>query len=241
MEENKIRLNKYLSDAGVCSRREADRLTEANKVTIDGRIALLGEKVTGKERICINGKEIQKNERKVILCYNKPRGIVCSTVDQEKKNSNNIVSAIGYPIRVYPVGRLDKDSEGLIFLTNDGDIVNKIMRAGNFHEKEYLVSVNQPITQEFLQKMEKGVSIDVGLTRPCKVIKIGEQSFSIVLTQGLNRQIRKMCEALSYQVVTLKRIRIMNITLDDLKCGEYREMTNEEKRELILLCKDSRN
>ena len=201
----------------------------------------MGEKVTGEEKICINGKEIQKNDKKVILCYNKPRGIVCSTVDQEKKNSNNIVSAIGYPIRVYPVGRLDKDSEGLIFLTNDGDIVNKIMRAGNFHEKEYLVSVNQPITQEFLQKMEKGVSIDVGLTRPCKVIKIGEQSFSIVLTQGLNRQIRKMCEALSYQVVTLKRIRIMNITLDDLKCGEYREMTNEEKRELILLCKDSRN
>ncbi|MDD3413988.1 MAG: pseudouridine synthase [Lachnospiraceae bacterium] len=241
MEENKIRLNKYLSDAGVCSRREADRLTEAKKVTIDGRIALLGEKVTGEEKICINSKEIQKNDKKVILCYNKPRGIVCSTVDQEKKNSNNIVTAIGYPIRVYPVGRLDKDSEGLIFLTNDGDIVNKIMRAGNFHEKEYLVSVNQPVTQEFLQKMEKGVSIDAGLTRPCKVIKTGEQSFSIVLTQGLNRQIRKMCEALSYQVVTLKRIRIMNVTLGDLKCGEYREMTDEEKIELILLCKDSRN
>ncbi len=236
----KQRLNKYLSDIGWCSRREADRLTEAGKIMIDGRKAVLGEKVSGAEEILINGKSIKTNHKKVILAYNKPVGIVCSTKNQGGEQ-NNIVDAVHYPLRVYPVGRLDKDSQGLIFMTNDGDIVNKIMKAGNKHEKEYEVVVNQPITRDFLQKMQKGVNIEDGKTRPCRVEKTGKSSFRIILTQGMNRQIRRMCEVLSYEVVSLKRIRIMNITLGDIPMGKYRELTEEEMAGLRKLIKHSNN
>lgn len=234
-----MRLNKYLSDVGVCSRREADRLTEAGKIMIDGHKALLGEKVCGEEEILVNGKPVKDKDEKVVLAYYKPVGIVCSTKNQGKEK-NNIVDAVHYPVRVYPAGRLDKDSEGLIFLTNDGEMVNKIMRAGNYHEKEYVVTVNRPVTDDFLKKMGGGVRIPAGMTRPCKIEKTGEREFRIILTQGMNRQIRYMCEAFQYQVVTLKRIRIMNVTLGNLKEGEYRKVTEAERREMERLCAGKR-
>lgn len=241
MEIEKQRLNKYLSDMGVCSRREADRLVEAGKITIDGHKAALGEKVDGTEQVVVNGKPLEKKkDKKVILAYNKPIGIVCSTTNQGGEK-NNIVDAVKYPTRVYPVGRLDKDSEGLIFLTNDGNIVNRIMRAGNKHEKEYIVTVKKAISQDFLQKMQKGVQIEGGNTRPCKVIRISDKSFRIILTQGMNRQIRRMCEVLTYDVVSLKRVRIMNVKLGELKTGTYRELTKEEMDELYRLTAKSRN
>ena len=220
-----IRLNKYLSDAGICSRRQADRWIEEKRITVNGEIAGMGMKVAPDSEVCLDGKPIKKEEKKVLLAMNKPAGIVCTA---EKRERNNIVDYMKYPKRIYPVGRLDKDSTGLLLLTNDGELVNKIMRAGNYHEKEYLVSVNKPVTEEFCRKMSRGVAILDTVTRPCKVEKTGEKSFRIILTQGLNRQIRRMCEYFGYRVITLKRIRIMNIHLDDLPMGQWRYLTPKE-------------
>lgn len=232
-----IRLNKYLSEQGICSRREADRLIEAGKVTIDGRTAKMGEKVTGQEVIFCNGKPAGKaagaaKVKPILLVVNKPRGYVCTTSDKDR--APNVIDLLQYPTRVYPVGRLDKDSEGLLLMTNQGELANQIMHAGNLHEKEYVVTVDQPFNVAFLKKMREGVELkelDV-TTRPCQVEAISQKTFRIVLTQGLNRQIRRMCEALGYRVVTLKRVRIMNILLGKLNTGDYRRATPRELEEL---------
>lgn len=231
-----IRLNKYLSDAGICSRRQADRWIEEKRITVNGEIAGMGMKVAPDSEVCLDGKPIKKEEKKVLLAMNKPAGIVCTA---EKRERNNIVDYMKYPKRIYPVGRLDKDSTGLLLLTNDGELVNKIMRAGNYHEKEYLVSVNKPVTEEFCRKMSRGVAILDTVTRPCKVEKTGEKSFRIILTQGLNRQIRRMCETLGYRVMTLQRVRIMNIRLGSLKEGTWRNIEGKERKELDALLSDS--
>ncbi len=235
MEE--IRLNKYLSEQGVCSRREADRLIEAGKVTIDGRKAEMGEKVNGREVIICDGKPVgkaagAKKAKPVLLVVNKPRGIVCTTSDKDR--APNVVDLLQYPVRVYPIGRLDKDSEGLLLMTNQGDLANEIMHAGNFHEKEYLVTVDQPFNAAFLKKMREGVELkELGVTtRPCQVEAAGAKTFRIILTQGLNRQIRRMCGELGYRVVTLKRVRIMNIHLGKLNTGDFRRVTPKELEEL---------
>lgn len=224
-----IRINKYLSDAGVCSRREADRLILEGKVKIDGVTALIGSKITKGCQVTLMGKPVKKEEKLVFIAFNKPVGIVCTTDPDEP---DNIVEYINYGMRIYPIGRLDKDSEGLILLTNDGDIVNHILRAENRHEKEYIVSVNKAITAEFLTKMSQGVPILDTVTNPCEIKRIDDKTFSIILTQGLNRQIRRMCEYLGYRVVALKRIRIMNITLGRLKTGTWRNVTEDEIKEL---------
>ena len=232
-----IRLNKYLSEQGVCSRREADRLMEAGKVTVDGHVAAMGEKVTGQETILCNGKGIGKAAggkkiKPVLLIVNKPRGVVCTTSDKDR--ALNVVELVKYPARVYPVGRLDKDSEGLLLMTNQGDLANRIIHAGSLHEKEYMVTVDQPFNAAFIKKMRDGVELKElkVTTRPCEVEAIGPKTFKIVLTQGLNRQIRRMCEELGYYVVTLKRIRIMNIHLGKLKTGDFRRATPKELEEL---------
>lgn len=224
-----IRLNKYLSDAGVCSRREADRLTEQGWITVDGKKAELGMKIDPDSRVTVHGKLVKKETEKVLLALNKPAGIVCTA---EKREKNNVIDYLNYPKRVYPIGRLDKDSTGLLLLTNDGELVNKIMRAGNYHEKEYVVKVDKPVTTSFCKKMASGVKILDTVTRPCKIWKTGENEFHIILTQGLNRQIRRMCQAMGYRVLTLKRIRIMNILLGTQKEGSYREIKGEEWKEL---------
>lgn len=228
-----IRINKYLSEAGYCSRREADRLVEAGRVSIDGTVALMGSKVGDNSRVTVDGKAVEKKADTVLLAFNKPVGIVCTTTD--KQGNNNIVDYIGYPTRIYPVGRLDKDSEGLILMTNNGEIMDKILRAANGHEKEYVVETDKAVNSEFANKMAAGVYLKEldRTTRPCKVEIIGKKRFRIILTQGLNRQIRRMCSELGYKVVSLKRIRIMNIHLGELAVGEYREVTGEEYRELV--------
>lgn len=231
-----IRLNKYLSDAGICSRRQADRWIEEKRITVNGETARTGMKIALDSEVCIDGKPIKKEEKKVLLAMNKPAGIVCTA---EKREKNNIVDYMKYPKRIYPVGRLDKDSTGLLLLTNDGELVNKIMRAGNYHEKEYLVTVNKQVTEEFCRKMSCGVAILDTVTRPCKVEKTGEKSFRIILTQGLNRQIRRMCETLGYRVLTLQRVRIMNIRLGSLKEGTWRSIEGKERKELDALLSDS--
>lgn len=231
-----IRLNKYLSDAGICSRRQADRWIEEKRITVNGETARTGMKIALDSEVCIDGKPIKKEEKKVLLAMNKPAGIVCTA---EKREKNNIVDYMKYPKRIYPVGRLDKDSTGLLLLTNDGELVNKIMRAGNYHEKEYLVTVNKPVTEEFCRKMSCGVAILDTVTRPCKVEKTGEKSFRIILTQGLNRQIRRMCETLGYRVLILQRVRIMNIRLGSLKEGTWRSIEGKERKELDALLSDS--
>lgn len=235
MEE--IRLNKYLSEQGVCSRREADRLIEAGKVTIGGRKAGMGEKVTGREVIVCDGRQVGKaagvkKAKPVLMVVNKPRGIVCTTSDKDR--APNIIEWMKYPSRIYPVGRLDKDSEGLLLMTNQGELANRIMHAGNQHEKEYLVTVDQPFNAAFVKKMQEGVELkELGVTtRPCRIEVTGKKTFQIVLTQGLNRQIRRMCEELGYHVMTLKRIRIMNIQLGKLKTGDFRRVTPKEWEEL---------
>ena len=239
--EEAIRLNKYLSDAGVCSRREADRLIEAGKVLVDGQTASMGMKVAPGQTVVCDGKTVGGKDRPVFLAVNKPRGIVCTTSDKDQ--AENIVEFLNYPQRIYPVGRLDKDSEGLLLMTNQGDIVNKILRGGNNQEKEYAVAVNHPVTEEFLQKMREGVWIeDLAVkTKPCKAWKTGPYTFHIILTQGLNRQIRRMCRALDFHVKHLKRVRIMNITLGGLERGQYRELTEAEVAEIRRLVKDSTN
>ena len=223
------RLNKYLSDAGVCSRRQADRYVEEGRITVDGKTAELGQRVLPEQQICVDGKPIRISRKRVLLAVNKPRGIVCTT---QKKEKDNIVDFIHYPERIYPVGRLDKESEGLLLMTNDGELMNEILKARNGHEKEYQVKVDKPVTKQFLRKMAQGVAILDTVTRPCKVRQTGPCSFRIILTQGLNRQIRRMCEVLGYRVKELKRLRIMNITLGDLPEGQYRDVTETEFREL---------
>ena len=224
-----MRLNKYLSDAGVCSRREADRLTEAGEITVNGKRAETGMQVESGDVVVVKGKTVVPEEKKVYLAFNKPRGIVCTA---EKREKNNVIDYLSYPVRIYPVGRLDKDSEGLLLMTNDGAIVNGIMRARNRHEKEYQVEVNKEITPEFLKKMASGVPILDTVTRPCRIQKTGERSFTIILTQGLNRQIRRMCEALGYKVTKLVRIRIMNVELGSLKSGAVRKIEGQELKKL---------
>ena len=215
--KEEVRLNKYLSEAGVCSRREADRLIESGRVSVDGKRAQTGMKIVPGQVVKVGKKVVSKQDEMVVLAVNKPAGIVCT---EERRERNSIVRFLDYPIRITYVGRLDKDSKGLLLMTNNGDIINKMMRAGNRHEKEYKVTVDKEITQEFLEKMASGVPILDTVTRPCKVEKIGKYTFSIILTQGLNRQIRRMCEALGYQVRELIRVRIMNIHLGRLKEGE---------------------
>lgn len=236
-EQQTTRLNKYLSEQGVCSRREADRLIEAGKVSIDGRTAGMGEKVTGRERIICGGKAVgaasgSRKAKPVLLVVNKPRGIVCTTSDKDR--APNIIDLMKYPSRIYPVGRLDKDSEGLLMMTNQGELANRIIHAGSLHEKEYLVTLDQPFNAAFIKQMSEGVELkDLKVTtRPCLIKAEGKKEFSIVLTQGLNRQIRRMCEALGYHVITLKRIRIMNIHLGKLKTGDFRKVTPREWEEL---------
>jgi len=221
-----IRINKYLSQVGYCSRREADKLLQDNKILINDKLPELGTKVNEGDVVKVNGKVVQPQEDdQVYLVFNKPKGIVCTTDTGVEKD--NIIDYINYPTRIYPIGRLDKMSEGLIFLTNDGAIVNKILRARNYHEKEYVVKVNKPVTNDFLNKMSSGVNILETTTRTCKVKKVNTNTFKITLTQGLNRQIRRMCEALDYRVIALKRIRIMHIELD-VPVGKYRHFTAEE-------------
>ena len=233
----KIRINKYLSEVGFCSRREADRLLEEGRITINGRVPELGTKVSDEDEIFVDGKTIKKVEEEfVYIAFNKPVGIVCTT--DTKREKNNIVDYISHPKRIFPIGRLDKPSEGLILLTSDGDIVNKILRARNNHEKEYYVRVNKPITEKFLEKMRNGVPILDTVTKKCEVEKIDTMNFRIVLTQGLNRQIRRMCEHLDYEVKKLKRVRIMNIKLD-LPVGKWRDLTPQEMNELNGLLEDS--
>ncbi|TXB66768.1 23S rRNA pseudouridine(2604) synthase RluF [Vicingus serpentipes] len=232
------RINKYLSEAGYCSRRAADKLIEQGRVTINGVVPEMGTKIAAGDEVRVDGKLISApKEEFVYLAFNKPVGIVCTTDTGVEKD--NIIDFINYPKRIFPIGRLDKPSEGLIFLTNDGDIVNKILRARNNHEKEYIVRVNKPIRDEFIKKMGNGVPILDTITKKCKVEKVNDFTFRIILTQGLNRQIRRMCEYLDYRVVTLKRVRIMNIHLGDLAKGEFREFTHEEFKELNLLIEGS--
>lgn len=231
-----IRLNKFLSDAGVCSRREADRLAEQGLITVDGEVAVVGMKIHPDAQVKVRGKRIKKEEEKVLLAFHKPAGIVCTA---EKREKNNVIDYLNYPLRIYPVGRLDKDSTGLLLLTNDGELVNKIMRAGNYHEKEYIVRVNRPLTEEFCRKMASGVPILDTVTRKCRVEPVDEMTFRIILTQGLNRQIRRMCEALGYRVIALKRVRIMNIKLGDLKEGAWRRVEGKEREMLNQLLASS--
>jgi 23S rRNA pseudouridine2604 synthase len=236
-EEKSTRINKYLSEAGYCSRRKADKLLEEGKITINGKIPELGTKVLPNDEVRVDGELIvSKNDKPVYIAFNKPRGIVCTTDDKFEKD--NIIDFINYPSRIFPIGRLDKPSEGLIFLTNDGDIVNKILRARNNHEKEYIVTVNQPITDTFIKKMSNGVPVLDTVTKKCKVEQIDKFKFRIVLTQGLNRQIRRMCEFLDYRVNRLKRVRIMNVKLD-LPVGKWRDLTEDELNEIYQLIKSS--
>lgn len=229
-----VRLNKYLSEAGVCSRREADRLIESGKVTVDGVTAQMGMRVTAGQIVKVGKKTVSKQDEMIVLAVNKPKGIVC-TEDQRERDS--IVRFLNYPVRVTYAGRLDKDSRGLLLMTNNGDIINQMMRAANRHEKEYKVTVDKEITEQFIKKMSEGVPILDTVTRPCTVKKIGKYTFSIILTQGLNRQIRRMCAAFGYEVKDLVRIRIMNIRLGSLKEGAYRKLKDEELEELYEMLK----
>ena len=233
-----IRLNKFLSEMGFCSRREADRLIEAGMVFVDGRAAVMGERVCAHQKIICNGTEVRTETSRpepIWLVVNKPRGIVCTTSDKDR--AENIIDFIGYPQRVFPVGRLDKDSQGLLLLTNEGDLVNPMMRSANAHEKEYQVRIDRPVTQEFLEAMARGVDIPElnTRTRPCQLRATGKDRFQIILTQGLNRQIWRMCETLGCNVLELKRIRIMNIHLGTLKTGSWRRMTADEYQEMLSL------
>ena len=233
-----LRLNKAISDTGFCSRREADRVIEKGRVTINGREGVLGDRVTNNDDIRVDGRRIKfKNpEEAIYIAFNKPRGITCTT---ERQIEGNIIDYIRHPKRIFPIGRLDKPSEGLIFLTSDGDIVNKILRAGNNHEKEYIVTVNKPITSEFLKKMSNGVPVLDTITAKCFITKESEYIFKIILTQGLNRQIRRMCEYLNYEVTKLKRTRIMNISLSNIPLGKWRNITREELAEIMKMVAQS--
>lgn len=232
-----IRINKYLSEVGYCSRREADSLINARRVTINGVVPEMGTKVTPTDTVCVDGKPVNDipNQR-IYIAYNKPIGVTCTT---DRRIKDNIIDRVAHPKRVFPIGRLDKPSEGLILLTDDGDIVNKILRANNHHEKEYIVSVNKDITPTFIERMAGGLPILDTMTNPCSVEQLSARKFKIILTQGLNRQIRRMCEFLDYNVLTLKRIRIMNITLN-IPSGTWRDLTPKELRNLHRLLKHSK-
>ena len=225
-----IRLNKYIASSGLCSRREADTLIESGKVTINGETAVQGSKVMDGDIVLVNGRKVTPDDDMVYIAFNKPLGVTCTT---DKRDPSNIIDYIGFDERIFPVGRLDKNSSGLILLTNDGSIVNKLLRAENGHEKEYLVTVNRPYDKNFLRSMESGVPVLGQLTLPCKLKPAGDKSFKIILHQGLNRQIRRMCEYLGYKVTRLKRIRFMNISLGDLETGKWRYLTASEKKELL--------
>ncbi len=230
MENKSTRLNKYLSESGYCSRREADRLITEGKVRVNGLLPELGTKITESDEVTVDGKIISVQNDFIYLAFHKPAGIICTT---ETNVRDNIIDYIKYPQRIFPIGRLDRASEGLIFMTNDGDIVNKILRAGNNHEKEYIVTVDKPITAKFITEMSNGIPILNTVTRNCLVEKTGKNEFRIILTQGLNRQIRRMCEYLDYHVQRLIRIRIMNITLDKLEPGKLRELTKDEMKVIL--------
>ncbi|MDV7187247.1 23S rRNA pseudouridine(2604) synthase RluF [Lutibacter sp. TH_r2] len=226
---NSINLNKYISSTGICSRREAEKFITSGSVTINGKTAQLGNRVSKGDIVEINGKPLKNKPKTLYIAFNKPVGIVCTTDSKEKKN---IIKYINHKDRLFPIGRLDKPSQGLIFLTNDGDIVNKILRAGNNHEKEYIVSVNKPITAEFIKKMGNGIPILGTITKKCYVAQIDKFTFKIVLVQGLNRQIRRMCEYLGYNVTKLNRTRIMNVNLGNLKIGDWREISKNEMKKI---------
>ena len=234
--KEEVRLNKYISDTGFCSRREADKLIEENRVKVDGIKATMGGKVFRGQKVTIDNKELKVENKLIYIALNKPRGITCTT---EKKIKGNIVDFINHEKRIFPIGRLDKDSEGLIFLTNDGDIVNKILRAGNNHEKEYIVTVNKNINDKFVRGMANGVPVLDTITKKCYVEKLGKNKFKIVLTQGLNRQIRRMCAYFGYNVIKLERVRIMNVKLDNLKTGSWRYLSEKELKEIIRLTSNS--
>ena len=219
------RLNKFIRETGVCSRREADKYIEEGRVTVNGKTPELGTKVSVDDDVRIDGNPINKKEAAIYIAFNKPAGIICTT---ERDIKHNIIDYINYPTRIFPIGRLDRASEGLIFLTNDGDIVNKILRAGNNHEKEYLVTVDKSITETFIRRMGNGIPVLETVTKKCFVEQTGKFQFRIILTQGMNRQIRKMCSFLEYEVKSLRRFRIMNITLEGLKEGGWREFTKQE-------------
>jgi len=225
-----MRLNKFISETGICSRREADALIEAGRVTVNGAVAALGTQVETADDVCIDGKAIGAAKKHVYLALNKPPGITCTT---ERHVEGNIVDFVGHRERIFPIGRLDKDSEGLILLTNNGDIVNEILRQENDHEKEYVVTVDRPVTEIFLNGMATGVRILGTVTKPCKVKRVDRCTFKIILTQGLNRQIRRMCSFFGYKVVKLQRVRIINVTLDGLKLGQWRQLKHEEVRRLV--------
>ncbi|HJA93513.1 MAG TPA: rRNA pseudouridine synthase [Candidatus Eisenbergiella merdipullorum] len=238
MEQNRTehtkqeRLNKFLADCGICSRREADRMIEAGRVTVNGRPAGTGVRVSPSDEVLVDGRPLKRKDKKVVLAFYKPVGVTCTEKDRYAEKT--IRDVVDYPVRVTYAGRLDRDSEGLLLLTNDGDLINALMRASNFHEKEYLVRVNRPLTDDFLQKMAEGVFLkDLDIqTRPCRVEREGKYVFRIVLTQGLNRQIRRMCRALGINVVSIKRVRVANITLGRMKPGNYRLVEKEEREEL---------
>ena len=225
-----IRLNKYIASSGLCSRREADTLIESGKVTINGEVAVQGSKVMDGDVVLVNGMKITPDDDMVYIAFNKPLGVTCTT---DKRDPSNIIDYIGFDERIFPIGRLDKNSSGLILLTNDGSIVNKLLRAENGHEKEYLVTINRPYDKNFIKTMESGVPVLGQLTLPCKLKPAGDKTFKIILHQGLNRQIRRMCEYLGYKVTRLKRIRFMNITLGNLETGKWRYLTASEKKELL--------
>ncbi|MBG9454550.1 pseudouridine synthase [Lysinibacillus sphaericus] len=229
-----MRINKYLSETGIVSRRGADKWIEEGKVTINGELATVGSQVEAGDMVCVDGKEVKKEEQLVYIALNKPVGITSTT---ERHIKGNVVDFVNHPLRIFHIGRLDKESEGLLLLTNDGDIVNKILRAENHHEKEYIVQVDKPITEQFIKKMGAGVDILDTTTLPCHVEKISDKVFKIILEQGLNRQIRRMCSALGYSVKRLQRIRIMNIKLGNLKVGQWRDLTDKERTELFKLLK----
>lgn len=223
------RLNKFISEAGVASRRAADRLVEEGRVTINGRVAVVGDKVSDGDRVCVDGKPVEKVRSDVIIAFNKPRGITCTSSPDDP---DNVIAYIGYPERIYSIGRLDKDSEGLLLLTNNGELANAIMRSRGEHEKEYVVTVDHDITDKFVRRMSEGVEILGRRTKRCEVERLSDREFRIVLRQGLNRQIRRMCGQLGYTVMTLRRVRIMNIRIGNLPVGKYRDLTEEEREEL---------
>lgn len=234
--QDSININKFISSTGICSRREAEKFIASGRVTINGKIAVLGNRVSQNDVVKVDGRPLKQKPKTLYIVLNKPVGVVSTT---DSKERNNIVNHVNHPQRLFPIGRLDKPSEGLIFLTNDGDIVNKILRAGNNHEKEYLVTVDKNITDKFLKNMRNGVPILGTVTKKCKVEKVSTNVFKIILVQGLNRQIRRMCSHLGYEVTKLKRVRIMNVNLGDLKSGDWRELTSEEMKEINKMISNS--
>jgi 23S rRNA pseudouridine2604 synthase len=231
-------LNKYISETGICSRREADKFIEGGRVTLNGVIAVKGNRVAEGDVVLLNGKPLRSNPKRIYIAFHKPRGLTCTT---DLRDKSNVVSYINHTQRIFPIGRLDKDSEGLIFLTNDGDIVNKILRSRNGHEKEYIVVVDKPLAPDFVRRMSNGIPILGTTTKQCAVEKKGQTTFRIILTQGLNRQIRRMCEYMGYEVKKLKRIRIMSMKLDDLAVGKWRYFTETEMKEIEELLEESTN